>query len=71
MNNVSNMNVKCNNVEISSKSEVKYVGAMLNKDMSGQGKCITAIMKLNSNLKCLYRSSDFFNINLGNLFVHH
>ena len=31
-----NMNVKYDNIEIGSKSEVKYLGAMVNQDMPGQ-----------------------------------
>ena len=30
------MNVACNNVEIESKSNVKYLGAVIDQDMSGK-----------------------------------
>ena len=52
------MNIKCNNVDISSTSKVKYLGAVLDQDMSGVSMGTNAVKKINSVLKCLYRNAD-------------
>ena len=59
LNNVSNVNVICKNVEIGSKSEVKYRGAILKQDIL---MGINAIQKINRNLMLLHRNGDFFHL---------
>ncbi len=59
---MSKLNVKCNNVEIKSNTAVKYLGATLDQDMSGQSMGTNAIKKINSNLKFLYRNADFLDM---------
>ena len=61
LNNVSKMNVKCDNVEISSKSEVNYLGTILNPDMSAQSVGNNAMKKINSNL-FFFSNDDFFDM---------
>lgn len=58
LSNVSEMNIKCNNVDISSTSKVKYLGAVLDQDMSGVSMGTNAVKKINSVLKFLYRNAD-------------
>ena len=49
----------CNGKEIVSKDSVKYLGAILDQDMSGQSMGTTALKKVNKCLKFLYRKADF------------
>ena len=55
----SSLNVLCNDVNIESTTTVKYLGAVLEQDMSGNIMGQTAIKKINSGLKFLYRKANF------------
>ena len=57
---VSKMKIVCNNVDIESKSSVKYLGATLDQDMSGKSMGQSVIKKVNAGLKFLYRKAGFF-----------
>ena len=51
------LNISCNGVKISSKSEVKYLGTYLNQNMDGSGTVNRIISKCNSRLKFMYRQA--------------
>ena len=57
----SKLVIKCKDVEIESKQNVKYLGATIDQDMSGSTMGNTVIKKVNSGLKFLYRKSGFLN----------
>ena len=61
LRNVSKMNIACNNVQIEAKSSVKYLGVVLDQDMSGETTGSKIVKKVNSGLKFLYRKSEFLN----------
>ena len=52
------MEIVCNGKEIVAKDSVKYLGAILDQDMSGQSMGTTALKKINKCLKLLYRKAD-------------
>ena len=56
------MNISCNNVPIEAKSNVKYLGVILDQDMSGETTGSKIVKKVNSGLKFLYRKSEFLNV---------
>ena len=58
----SKMNISCNNVPIEAKSNVKYLGVILDQDMSGETTGSKIVKKVNSGLKFLYRKSEFLNV---------
>mgnify|MGYP001549446929 CR=1 FL=1 len=47
---MSTLDIKCNNVTIEAKSHVKYLGAVIDQDMSGRTMCTKVIKKVNSVL---------------------
>ena len=53
----SELNITCQGVKIESKSNVKYLGAVLDQDMSGTTMGKSVIKKVNASLKFLYRKS--------------
>jgi len=57
---VENLNIVCNDVRIESKSAVKYLGAVLDQDISGQSMGNNVISKVNKYLKFLYRNGKYF-----------
>ena len=59
LKNVNKMEIVCNGKEIVAKDSVKYLGAILDQDMSGQSMGTTALKKINKCLKFLYRKADF------------
>ena len=58
---VSTLDIKCNGVAIEAKSHVKYLGAVIDQDMTGRTMCTNVIKKVNSGLKFLYRKSCYLN----------
>jgi len=56
---VSKMKISCNNVEIEAKSSVKYLGVVLDQDMTGSTMGNNVVKKINSVLKFLHRKSSF------------
>jgi len=56
---VSTLDVKCNGVTLVSKSNVKYLGATLDQDLGGTSMGLSAVKKINSGLKFLYRKAEF------------
>ena len=55
----SKMKISCNNVEIEAKSSVKYLGVVLDQDMTGKIIGGNVVRKVNSVLKFLYHKSSF------------
>ena len=55
----SKMKISCNNVEIEAKHSVKYLGVVLDQDMTGKTMGGNVVRKVNSVLKFLYRKSSF------------
>ena len=53
LKNVNKLKIVCNGKEIVAKDSVKYLGAILDKDMSGQSMGTTALKKINKCLKFL------------------
>jgi hypothetical protein len=58
----SNMNIECKGAKIESKSKVKYLGAVIDQDMTGKTMGTSVITKVNSGLKFLYRKSGFLRL---------
>ena len=56
---VASFNVTCGEVTLKSKTEVKYLGATLDKNLSGNTMCTNVIRKVNNGLKFLYRKACF------------
>ena len=55
------MKINCNGVEIEAKSSVKYLGVVLDQDMSGRTMGSNVVKKVNSVLKFFYRKNSFLN----------
>ena len=49
----------CKGNEIVCKNSVKYLGAVLDQDLSGKSMGQSAIKKINKGLKFMYRKADF------------
>ena len=58
---VSSLEIVCNDVKIEPKTNVKYLGAVIDQDMSGKTMCTSVIKKVNAGLKFLYRKSGYLN----------
>lgn len=56
---VDKMKLSCNNIEIGAKKSVKYLGAVIDQDLSGTTMASSVINKVNKCLKFLYRKQDF------------
>jgi len=59
---MSKLNISCNDVQLESKSSVKYLGATIDQNMSGKSMGTNIVQKVNSGLKFLYRKKDFLNL---------
>ena len=53
------MEISCNSVDTSSKSQVKYLCVTIADDMSGSTMGNSVVKKINSRIKFLYRKSVF------------
>ena len=69
LNTNSSLKIRCNNIEIDSKSKVKYLGALLEQDLSGKLMADKVIKKVNSCLKFLYRKREFLDLKERKLVV--
>lgn len=58
----SYLNINCKGVKIEAKSNVKYLGAVIDQDMSGHTMGNSIIKKVNAGLRFLYRKSGFLNL---------
>ena len=59
MKKVSELNINCRGVKIESKPRVKYLGAVIDYDMSGKTMTTSIIKKVNSGFKFLFRKTGF------------
>ena len=57
----SKLTIVCNDVNIESKTSVKYLGVHLDQSLSGEVIGCKVIKKVNSRLKFLYRKGKYFN----------
>lgn len=57
--NVSNFSVPVDGHSISAKPNIKYLGTILEHDLSGKAMVLNIISKANSRLKFLYRNSKY------------
>ena len=64
---VLDMKINCNNVAMEAKAPVKYLGVVLDQDMSGKTMGSIVVKKVNSVLKFLYRKKCFLNFKNGKL----
>ncbi len=62
-----NFNVKCNDHTIVSQSSVKYLGSVLDNDLSGTSIVNNIIKKVNSRIRFLYRQNHCLNMELRQL----
>ena len=62
LRNVNKMKIVCNGNEIVAKEYVKYLGATLEQDVSGNIMGSTAIKKVNKGLKFMYRNASMFDV---------
>ena len=67
--NGSTLNISCNGATISATSSVKYLGATLDQNLSGETIAMAVIGKANSRLKFLYRKSKFLTMHTRKLLV--
>ena len=56
------MSVTCNDVNISSESNIKYVGVTLDQDMIGTSMGTFVVQKINGKIKFLYRKNAFYDL---------
>ena len=68
--NGSNLNISCNGNNISATSSVKYLGATLDQNLSGEAIAVSVIGKANCRLKFLYRKSKFLLSKLRSSWFH-
>ena len=52
------MNISCNDQQINSASQVKYLGSILDQSLSGKDMCDNVLKKVNAGLKFLYRKQS-------------
>ena len=67
LNKVRELDIRRGDIKIKQQSEVKYLGCILDKDLSGESMAIHALGKINSRLKFLYRNQSFLNSSLRRL----
>ena len=58
----SKLNVKVDDVVLQSKNSVKYLGATIEQDLSGDTMGYNAVKKVNTGLKFLYRQASFLDL---------
>jgi hypothetical protein len=61
--NGKKLKVKCSSKEIKSVTSVKYLGALIDQDLSGNSMGNKVIKKVNGGLKFMFRKKDFINFN--------
>ena len=55
----SDLDIVCKGRKIESKDHVKYLGAILDNDMSGKSMGLSSLKKINKCLKFMYRKASF------------
>ncbi|XP_053400521.1 uncharacterized protein LOC128557298 [Mercenaria mercenaria] len=69
LRNGSSLAITCNGVGISASETVKYLGATLDQQLSGETIAWSVINKANSRLKFLYRKGKFLTMHTRKLLV--
>ena len=59
LNKVGNLEISCNGSEIKCTGSVKYLGAKLDQELSGNEMGLSVVKKVNKCLKFLYRNSEY------------
>ena len=67
LSKLHNFNVKCNDHTIVSQSSVKYLGSVLDNDLSGKSIVNNIIKKVNSRIRFLFRQNHCLNMELRKL----
>jgi len=65
----SDRNITCSGQSIKSTSSVKYLGATLDQNLTGEAMASSIINKANARLKFLYRKSDYLTVHIKRLLV--
>jgi hypothetical protein len=60
INKMSKLSIMCNDVKIDSKTEVKYLGNVLDQHLSGDATCSSTVKRINGCLKFFYRKKCLF-----------
>ena len=63
LKNINDFQVKCEDIIIKNVKSVKYLGLMLDDDLSGESIVYNILKKAGGRLKFLYRHSDILNAN--------
>ena len=66
LNNCAKLNVICDGNLIESKTNVKYIGLIIDETLSGTAIALNIIAKNNQRLKFVYRNTINFNMNTKN-----
>ena len=61
LNKVESFKVRCGDVEINNVKKVKYLGLVIDDDLSGESAITNILKKANSRLKFLYRYREMLN----------
>lgn len=61
---IGDFSIQCNGHEIKSQDSVKYLGSILDSDLSGTSTVNNIVKKVNSRIKFLYRQREFLNKSL-------
>ena len=65
----SNLQISCKGTNIESKEAVKYLGTVLEQNLSGETMAQSIIQKENARLKFLFRKQKFQNLHSKKLLV--
>ena len=65
----STLSISCNGTNIQATSSVKYLGATLDQNLSGNDIARSVVTKSNARLKYLYRKSQFLDLHTRKLLV--
>lgn len=69
VNNYGDLCISCSDKAIQSTSSVKYLGAILDQNLSGQSMVSSIIKKANARLKFLYRKQKYLTVHTKKLLV--
>ena len=59
LKNLPDLKIKRGDIEIKQHSNVKYLGTILDNNLSGESMASNVLGKINSRLKFLYRKQNF------------
>ena len=70
LKNLPDLKIKRGDVEIKQHSNVKYLGTILDNNLSGESMASNVLGKINGRLKFLYRKQNFLNFRLHRLLAN-